>query len=157
MLDDWSFGGAERDTNQYLVEAKFRETLSAAVLKFDIGRFDLKKLRNVGVKEECPVKISTKLVAFENLDFNGDINRIWENIKENIKISEKEEVNYYDNAYPLFYYCITIKYQLMYTLKAAFCSVLHMNVCDQMWLNGDSWSVPFKLPWYQNNNNPRVK
>jgi hypothetical protein len=41
------------------------------------------------VKEECPVKIYTKLAAFANLDFNGDINRIWENTKENIKISEK--------------------------------------------------------------------
>jgi hypothetical protein len=51
------------------------------------------------MKEECPVKISTKLAAFENLYFSGDINRIWENIKENIKISEKEKANYYDNAY----------------------------------------------------------
>jgi len=97
MLDDWSFGGAEHDTNQHLLEEKFRETLSVAVLKFD-----LKKLRNVGVKDECPVKISTKLAAFENLDFNGDINRIWENIKENMKISEKKKANYYDNANPPF-------------------------------------------------------
>lgn len=58
------------------MEAKFRETLSVAVLKFDTEKFGLKKLRNVGVKEECPVNISTKLAAFENLDFNGDINRI---------------------------------------------------------------------------------
>jgi hypothetical protein len=29
----------------------------------------------------------------------------------------------------------------MYTLKAAFCSVLHMNVSDQMWLNGDSLCI----------------
>jgi len=52
------------------------ETLSVAVLKFDTERFDLKKLRNVGMKEECPVKISTKFAAFENLYFSGDINRI---------------------------------------------------------------------------------
>jgi len=36
----------------------------------------------------------------ENLDFNGDINRIWENIEENIKISDTDKANYYDNAYP---------------------------------------------------------
>jgi len=70
------------------------------VLKFDTERFDLKKLRNVGEKEECLVKISTKHAVLENLDFNGDINRIWENIKENIKISDKDKGNYYDNAYP---------------------------------------------------------
>jgi hypothetical protein len=58
------------------VEAKFWETLSVAVLKFDTERFDLKKLRNVGEIEECLVKISTKLAALENLDFNGDMNRI---------------------------------------------------------------------------------
>ena len=43
----------------------FRETLSVAVMKFDTERFDLKKLRNVGVKEESPIKISTTLTALE--------------------------------------------------------------------------------------------
>lgn len=93
LLDDWSFGGAERDTNKYLAVAKLREKLSVAVLKFDTERFDLKKLRNVGEKEECLVNISTKHAVLKNLDFNGDINRIWENIKENIKISDKDKVN----------------------------------------------------------------
>lgn len=46
------------------------------MLKLDAERFDLKWLRNVGVNEECPVKISTKLVALENLGFNEDIKRI---------------------------------------------------------------------------------
>jgi hypothetical protein len=54
------------------------------------------------MKEECPVKISTKIAAFKNLYFNGDIKSIWENIKENIKILEKEKANYYDNAYLAF-------------------------------------------------------
>jgi hypothetical protein len=58
------------------VEAKFKETLSVAVLKFGTERFDLKKIRNMGMKEECPVKISTKFAAFENLYFNGDISRV---------------------------------------------------------------------------------
>jgi hypothetical protein len=46
------------------------------VLKLGTGIFDLKKLRNMGMNEECPINTSTKLVALENLDFNGDINRI---------------------------------------------------------------------------------
>ena len=29
----------------------------------------------------------------------------------------------------------------MYTIKAAFCSILHMNVSEQMWLNGNSLCV----------------
>jgi hypothetical protein len=94
------------------------------------------------VKEECPVNISAKLAAFENLDFNGDINRIWENIKEYIKISKKKESKLLRQCLSAFVcYCITITYKLMYTLKAAFCNVLHMNVSDQMWLNGDSLCV----------------
>jgi hypothetical protein len=52
------------------------------------------------MNEECPINTSTKLVALENLDFNGDINRIWDNIQENINISEKEKANYYDSTYP---------------------------------------------------------
>jgi hypothetical protein len=58
------------------------------------------------VNQECPVKICTKLVALENLDFNGDINRIWENIQENTQISDKEKANYYYNIYPP--YSITV-------------------------------------------------
>jgi hypothetical protein len=58
------------------MKTKFRETLSVAMLKFDTKRFDLKNLRNVGMKEECPVKISTKIAAFKNLYFNGDIKSI---------------------------------------------------------------------------------
>jgi len=59
-----------------VVVAKLREILSVAVLNFDTERFDLKKLRNMGEKEECLVKISTKLAVLENLDFNGNIKRI---------------------------------------------------------------------------------
>jgi hypothetical protein len=53
------------------VVAEFRQTLSVAVQKFDMERFDLKKLRNMGVEEEYPVKISTTHAALENLDVWG--------------------------------------------------------------------------------------
>jgi hypothetical protein len=35
-------------------------------------------------------------VAFENLDNEMDINRAWEAIRENIKISAKDSVGYYE-------------------------------------------------------------
>jgi hypothetical protein len=36
--------------------------------------------------------ISNRFEALENLNDSQDINRTWENIKENIKISAKEKV-----------------------------------------------------------------
>jgi hypothetical protein len=36
------------------------------------------------------VRIKNKFAALENLDENGDINRAWETIRENIRISAKE-------------------------------------------------------------------
>jgi hypothetical protein len=38
------------------------------------------------------VTIKYKFAAQENLDDNGDINRAWETIRENIKISAKESI-----------------------------------------------------------------
>jgi hypothetical protein len=49
-------------------------------------RFDLRKLNDAIVKEEYQIKISNRFAALENLDDNVDINRAWENIRENIKI-----------------------------------------------------------------------
>jgi hypothetical protein len=39
-------------------------------------RFDFKKLRNMGVKKDYPVKISTTHAALQNVDVNGGIDRI---------------------------------------------------------------------------------
>jgi hypothetical protein len=34
--------------------------------------------------------------ALENLDTEGDVNKAWETIRENIKISAKESLGYYE-------------------------------------------------------------
>jgi hypothetical protein len=36
--------------------------------------------------------IKNKFAALKNLDGNGDINRAWETIRENIRISSKESI-----------------------------------------------------------------
>jgi hypothetical protein len=61
-----------------------------AAQKFDMQIFDLRKLKNAELKEQYQVKISNSFAALENLDDKVDINRPWENISENIKISAKE-------------------------------------------------------------------
>jgi hypothetical protein len=47
--------------------------------KFDMERFNLKKLNDVEIKEQYRVKISNRFAASENLDYDYDmdINRDW--------------------------------------------------------------------------------
>jgi hypothetical protein len=37
--------------------------------------------------------------ALENMDDNGDINRAWETIKENIRISAKESIGQWESKF----------------------------------------------------------
>ena len=72
--------------------AKVRERLAVSQQegqKFDGGRFSLRKLHEVEVRELYQIKISNRFVALENLSDSEDINRAWKNIKENIKTSAK--------------------------------------------------------------------
>jgi hypothetical protein len=59
-------------------------------------RFNLKKLNEVEGKEQYRVEISNKFAVLENLDTEEDINRAWETIRENIKISAKESLGYHE-------------------------------------------------------------
>jgi hypothetical protein len=56
----------------------------------DMERFILKQLNEKEHKEQYQVTIKNKFAALENLDDDGDINRAWDTIRENIKISAKE-------------------------------------------------------------------
>jgi hypothetical protein len=46
--------------------------------------------------EQYRVEISTRFAALENLDTVVDVNKAWETIRENIKISTKESLGYYE-------------------------------------------------------------
>jgi hypothetical protein len=59
-------------------------------------RFNLKKLNDVKGKGGYRVEISNRFAALENLDTDVNINRAWETIRENIKISAKESLGYYE-------------------------------------------------------------
>jgi glycine betaine/choline ABC-type transport system substrate-binding protein len=58
-----------------------------AAQKIDTERFNVKKLNEGDVKDQYQVTIRNKFAALENLEDSGDINRAWDNIRENIKIS----------------------------------------------------------------------
>ena len=73
--------------------AKVGERLAVskqAAHKFDGERFNLRKLNDVEVGKQYKIEITNRFAALENLNDGEDINRAWENIKENIKTSAKE-------------------------------------------------------------------
>ena len=60
--------------------------------KSDEERFNLRKLNELEVRKQYHIEISNRFATLENLSDNEDINRAWENIKENIKPSTKESI-----------------------------------------------------------------
>jgi hypothetical protein len=58
--------------------------------------FNLKKLNKVEGKEKYCVEVLNRFVALEDLVAQVEINTIWETIRENIKISVKESLDYYE-------------------------------------------------------------
>jgi hypothetical protein len=81
------------------VVEKVRERLGLskqAAQKFDAERFNLKKLSELEVRKQYQIKILNRFAALENLNVSEDINRVWENIKESIKISGKESLGLYE-------------------------------------------------------------
>jgi hypothetical protein len=64
--------------------------------RFLMERFNLKKLNEVESKEKYHVEVSNRSAALEDLDAEVEINSAWEMIKENINISAKESLGYFE-------------------------------------------------------------
>jgi hypothetical protein len=95
VLNAQSFRAADCYTGHYLVVGKIRERQAVnkqGLHKFDMERFNLKKLNEVEDKEKYRVEVSNRFAALEDLDAEVEINTIWEMIRENIKISAKESL-----------------------------------------------------------------
>jgi hypothetical protein len=61
-----------------------------------VERFNLKKLNEVEDKEQYRAEISNRFASLENLVTAVDVNKAWETIKENITISAKESLGYFE-------------------------------------------------------------
>jgi hypothetical protein len=69
------------------VVAKVRERLAVNKQRshrFDMERFNHKKLNDVEGKEQFRVEVSHRFAALEDLDAEVEINSGWETIRENI-------------------------------------------------------------------------
>ena len=80
--------------------AKVRERLAVgkqAAQRFDRQRFNLRKLNEPEVREQYQIEITNRFAALENLNDDEDVNRTWENIKENIiQTSGKESLGLHE-------------------------------------------------------------
>jgi hypothetical protein len=61
-----------------------------------VERFNLKKLNEVEGKEQFRVEVSNRFAALEDLEAEVGINGAWKTIRENIKISAKEDLGYFE-------------------------------------------------------------
>jgi hypothetical protein len=85
-----------------LVVAKVRERLAVgkrAAQKIDMERFNLKKLNEEDVKEQYQVTTRNKFAALENLEYSGDINGAWDNIRENTITLAQESLGYCESKH----------------------------------------------------------
>ena len=83
-----SFRGTDCDTDHYLVIEKVMERLTVgkqAARRFDRQRFSLRKRNEPEVREQYQIEIINRFAALEKMNDNEDVNRTWENIKENIQ------------------------------------------------------------------------
>jgi hypothetical protein len=77
--------------------ANVRERLAVNKQKsqrFDMERFNLKKLNDVEGNEQFRVEVSNRFAALEDLDTEVEINSALQTIRDNIKISAKDNLGY---------------------------------------------------------------
>jgi len=78
---------------------KVRERLAVgkqAAQRFERQRFNLRKLNEPKVRGQYQIEITYRFAALENVNENEDINRTWENIKENILTSAQESLGLHE-------------------------------------------------------------
>jgi hypothetical protein len=59
-------------------------------------RFNRKELNHIEGKEQFRVEVSNRFAVLEDLDTEMEINSAWETIRENIEISAKESLCYFE-------------------------------------------------------------
>jgi hypothetical protein len=75
-------------------------TLAIKQPSFSVKCFnDINVIASPDFKEQYQVTIRNKFAALENLEDDGDINRAWDNIREDIKILDQESLCYCESKH----------------------------------------------------------
>ena len=56
----------------------------------------MRKLNEPDVREQYQIEITNRFAALENVNVDEDVNRTWENIKENIQTSAEESLGLHE-------------------------------------------------------------
>ena len=64
-----------------------------AAQRVDRRRFNLSKLNDLEVRKQYQIDITNRFAALENLNEDEDVNRTWENIKENKGCTNGSSIN----------------------------------------------------------------
>ena len=75
ILDVRSFRVSDCYVDHYLVVAKVRKGSKQAAHKFNVKRFNLRKLNELEVRKEYHIKTLNRLAALENLNDSEETNR----------------------------------------------------------------------------------
>ncbi|KAJ4451539.1 hypothetical protein ANN_03004 [Periplaneta americana] len=93
---------ADCNSDHYLVIGELRERLSVAKRveqQVNITKFNILKLKDEEAKQNYQVEISNRFATSESSDEvekELDVNSVWENIKDSIKIAADQSIDYYE-------------------------------------------------------------
>ncbi|KAJ4439878.1 hypothetical protein ANN_08007 [Periplaneta americana] len=102
IVDIRTFRGADCNSDHYLVIGELRERLSVAKRveqQVNITKFNILKLKDEEAKQNYQVEISNRFSTLESSDEvekELDVNSVWENIRDSIKIAAEQSIGYYE-------------------------------------------------------------
>ncbi|KAJ4446465.1 hypothetical protein ANN_13161 [Periplaneta americana] len=102
VVDIRTFRGADCNSDHYLVIGELRERLSVAKRveqQVNITKFNILKLKDEEAKQNYQVEISNRFATLESSDEvekELDVNSVWENIRDSIKIAAQQSIGYYE-------------------------------------------------------------
>ncbi|KAJ4427648.1 hypothetical protein ANN_25296 [Periplaneta americana] len=100
--DKFALKGADCNSDHYLVIGELRERLSVAKRveqQVNITKFNILKLKYEEAKQNYQVEISNRFATLESSDEvekELDVNSVWENIRDSIKIAAEQSIGYYE-------------------------------------------------------------
>ncbi|KAJ4433345.1 hypothetical protein ANN_15604 [Periplaneta americana] len=102
IVDIRTFRDADCNSDHYLVIGELRERLSVAKRveqQVNITKFNILKLKDEEAKQNYQVEISNRFATLESSDEvekELDVNSVWKNIRDSIKIAAEQSIGYYE-------------------------------------------------------------